>query len=180
MADFTFVEKRPMEGHEHALDADAVVGREGCEVVLPDPEVSRRHAALRKTASGAAVEDLGSTNGTFVNGTRITGLVPISEGDVVRFGNTEWQLRATAAPAAAAGVGSPQVTAARSVPVEPVTSRAGGSSGAPGSARSSARRLRPLRPLLRSPPPRRRSSATSSARACPARAAAATCRCRPR
>ena len=49
MPDFTFVEKRPMEGHEHALDADAVVGREGCEVVLPDPEVSRRHAALRKT-----------------------------------------------------------------------------------------------------------------------------------
>jgi predicted component of type VI protein secretion system len=122
MAEFTFVEKRPMEGHEHALDSDVVVGREGCEVVLPDPEVSRRHAALRKTASGAAVEDLGSTNGTFVNGERITGLVMLADGDVVRFGNTEWQLRAAAGTAAAApGIGSPQVTAARSVPAEAPT-----------------------------------------------------------
>jgi predicted component of type VI protein secretion system len=123
MADFTFVEKRPMAGHEHSLDADVVVGREGCEVVLADPEVSRRHAALRKTPGGAAVEDLGSTNGTFVNGTRITGLVELSDGDVVRFGNTEWELRSAANSGTVAGnVGGPQVTAARSVPAaEPAT-----------------------------------------------------------
>ncbi|MDX6602265.1 MAG: transport system ATP-binding/permease protein, partial [Solirubrobacterales bacterium] len=143
MPDFTFVEKRPMEGHEHALDADVTIGREGCDVVLPDPEVSRRHAALRKTASGPAVEDFGSTNGTFVNGKRITGLVQISEGDLVRFGNTEWQLRV----AATAGVGSPQVTAARSVPVaEPPTSAGMPQPPSPGPAPTAAQAAPPAAP----------------------------------
>ena len=119
MADFTFVEKRPMDGHEHQLDAGASVGREGCDVVLADPEVSRRHALLRTTDSGPAVEDLGSTNGTFVNGQQITGLVQISVGDrsasATQSGSCAPPLRRPRLPA---GVGSPQVTAARSVPVE--------------------------------------------------------------
>ena len=119
MADFTFVERKPMEGREHTLIADVVIGREGCDVVLADPEVSRRHAALRHTGEGPAVEDLGSTNGTFVNGERISGVRVLANGDVVSFGNTEWELRSAAAAAAPAGVGSPQVTAARSVPSEP-------------------------------------------------------------
>ena len=120
MADFTFVERKPMEGREHTLIADVVIGREGCDVVLADPEVSRRHAALRHTGGGPAVEDLGSTNGTFVNGERISGTRVLSDGDVVSFGNTEWVLRSAAGAAAgSAGVGSPQVTAARSVPAEP-------------------------------------------------------------
>src|SRR5918997_888175 len=119
MADFTFVERKPMEGREHTLIADVVIGREGCDVVLADPEVSRRHAALRHTGQGPAVEDLGSTNGTFVNGERISGTRVLSDGDVVSFGNTEWVLRAAAAAGQPAGVGSPQVTAARSVPAEP-------------------------------------------------------------
>jgi hypothetical protein len=120
MADFTFVERKPMEGREHTLVADIVIGREGCDVVLADPEVSRRHAALRHTGSGPAVEDLGSTNGTFVNGERIEGTRVLADGDVVAFGNTEWVLRAAAAANAGAGaVASPQVTAARSIPAEP-------------------------------------------------------------
>src|SRR5918997_1503316 len=82
MADFTFVERKPMEGREHTLIADVVIGREGCDVVLADPEVSRRHAALRHTGEGPAVEDLGSTNGTFVNGERISGTRVLSDGDV--------------------------------------------------------------------------------------------------
>src|SRR3954470_17751848 len=97
MADFTFVERKPMDGREHSLDADVVIGREGCDVVLADPEVSRRHAALRSTAEGPAVEDLGSTNGTFVNGERITGVRVLADGDVVAFGSTEWVMRAAAA-----------------------------------------------------------------------------------
>jgi predicted component of type VI protein secretion system len=116
MADFTFVEKKPMDGRELTLDADATIGREGCDVVLPDPEVSRRHAALRMTDSGPAVEDFGSTNGTFVNERRVEGVVQLKGGDVVRFGNTEWELRLGAAAAAPAGVAAPQVTAARAVP----------------------------------------------------------------
>jgi predicted component of type VI protein secretion system len=117
MAEFTFIERKPMDGRELQLDADATIGREGCDVVLPDPEVSRRHAALRFTGSGVAVEDLGSSNGTFVNGERVSGTRALSDGDVVRFGNTEWELRGTAN--GGAGVGSPQVTAARAVPAPP-------------------------------------------------------------
>src|SRR4051812_1050029 len=118
MAEFTFVERKPMDGAEHRLEAGATVGREGCDIVLPDPEVSRRHAALRITASGAAVEDFGSTNGTFVNEQRVDGTRALSDGDVVRFGNTEWELRG-AVGAGAGAVAAPQVTAARAVPAEP-------------------------------------------------------------
>lgn len=118
MAEFTFVERKPMDGREHVLEAELTIGREGCDVVLPDPEVSRRHAALRVTGDGAAVEDFGSTNGTFVNDQRVQGVRALQDGDVVRFGNTEWELRGAAA---AAPVGSPQVTAARAVPAEPPT-----------------------------------------------------------
>ena len=114
MAEFTFVEKRPLDGREHVIEADVTIGREGCDVVLSDPEVSRRHAALRVTAGGPAVEDLGSSNGTFENGERVEGTRPLSDGDNVRFGNTEWQLRSTAT----AGLGAPQVTAARAIPVD--------------------------------------------------------------
>ena len=115
MADFTFVERKPMNGREHALDADVVIGREGCDVVLADPEVSRRHAALRMTDDGPAVEDLDSSNGTFVNGTRISGIFVLSDGDVVAFGSTEWKMQA----GATGTIGAPQVTAARSIPAEP-------------------------------------------------------------
>jgi predicted component of type VI protein secretion system len=131
-----FVEQRPMEGREIEATPGAVIGREGTDVVLNDPEVSRRHAAIREHDGGVAIEDLGSTNGTFVNDRRIGGLEPLRDGDTVRFGNTVWSLRAPAAPAApppadatqiggqmpaapaAAGPppAAPQVTAARSIP----------------------------------------------------------------
>jgi predicted component of type VI protein secretion system len=115
-----FVEQKPREGREVEATPDAVIGREGTDVVLQDPEVSRRHAAIRVQADGVAIEDLGSTNGTFVNDQRIEGLRPLSDGDVVRFGNTVWRLRAPVA-AGATTVGQvqaapPQVTSARPVP----------------------------------------------------------------
>jgi predicted component of type VI protein secretion system len=121
MAEFTFIERKPMDGREHGLDAELTVGREGCDVVLPDPEVSRRHAALRVTESGVAVEDLGSSNGTFVNEQRVEGVRALRDGDVVRFGNTEWELRGAAAPAGGGGgaIGAAQVTAARAIPTPP-------------------------------------------------------------
>jgi len=135
MSDHVFVEEKPMAGKEHPLQPGATIGREGCDINLADPEVSRRHAAIRVDASGPGIEDLGSTNGTFVNDQRIEGLRPLREGDAVRFGNTVWRLRAAAgatrigdvpaaaAPAAAAEptavqppTGPPQVTAAAQAP----------------------------------------------------------------
>src|SRR3954447_17080644 len=111
-----------MEGREQILSAGSTIGREGCDVNLMDPEVSRRHATIRDQGGSLGIEDLGSTNGTFVNGTRITAVTVLNDGDEVRLGNTVWSIRgAAAADAGATPVGqvpsgAPQVTAARSVP----------------------------------------------------------------
>src|SRR4051794_34323639 len=84
------------------------IGREGCDVNLIDQEVSRRHAAIRSANGSFAIEDLGSTNGTFVNGDRITGVRVLAHGDTVRLGNTVWTVQAVEVtavqPAAAAAV----------------------------------------------------------------------------
>lgn len=64
------------------------VGRQStCTIVLADPNVSRHHAEVRPYADGYAVFDLGSTNGTKVNGTKIAEQV-LHDGDEVTFGNT--------------------------------------------------------------------------------------------
>lgn len=58
------------------------------EIVLDDTSVSRRHAEVRSTANGWRVRDLGSTNGTFVNGTRLgPGEWPVRAHDILRCGN---------------------------------------------------------------------------------------------
>src|SRR4051794_14937804 len=68
-----------------------LVGRgSDCELTLADGEASRRHALLRPQADGTVVlEDLGSTNGTFVNRRRTSGPVPLRGGERVRIGDTE-------------------------------------------------------------------------------------------
>ncbi len=55
-------------------------------IVLTSPYVSRKHAQIRHTNSGYEVEDLGSTNGTFVNGAKV-GKQPIQVGDKIRIGS---------------------------------------------------------------------------------------------
>jgi putative nucleotidyltransferase with HDIG domain len=58
------------------------------EIVLDDSSVSRRHAEVRATDKGWRVRDLGSTNGTFLNGTRLNpGEWPVRPHDIIRFGN---------------------------------------------------------------------------------------------
>jgi diguanylate cyclase (GGDEF)-like protein len=64
-------------GGLHSLTADVtVIGRTaGCDIVIPESRVSRRHAIIRRAAEGSTdfeVVDLGSTNGTFVDGERVT------------------------------------------------------------------------------------------------------------
>lgn len=65
-----------------------IVGRgTACDVVLAFPMVSARHAKIEHTGSGWLVHDLGSTNGVFVRGHRISGPVVVNSGDIVGFGS---------------------------------------------------------------------------------------------
>ncbi|MFI2611049.1 FHA domain-containing protein [Kitasatospora sp. NPDC018619] len=66
----------------------------GSGLRLHDASVSRNHAELRHERDGWVLYDLGSTNGTHVNGRRIAGGVPVRPGDQVRFGNLEFRLAA--------------------------------------------------------------------------------------
>jgi predicted component of type VI protein secretion system len=124
VTDLIFVEQKPMEGREQSLQPGATIGREGCDVNLMDPEVSRRHATIRDQGGSLAIEDLGSTNGTYVNGARISSVTLLKDGDEVRLGNTVWAIRSTApAGAGQTSVGSampaaPEVTAARAIPTD--------------------------------------------------------------
>jgi hypothetical protein len=70
-------------------DAPVTVGRlSDCTVPLNDSNVSRRHAEIRPNRQNFVVVDLGSTNGTMVNGTRIYGETALSDGDIISFGST--------------------------------------------------------------------------------------------
>ena len=75
-----------------AIREPVELGRECDGLLLADPEVSRRHVILRFEGTELIVEDLGSTNGTTVNGVRIEVPVPIWENDIVRLGGTELRL----------------------------------------------------------------------------------------
>ncbi|PJF45093.1 MAG: hypothetical protein CUN55_00715 [Phototrophicales bacterium] len=84
------VRRGPQPGVVFELNRDVVtIGREsGTDIVVPDVEVSRHHCRLRRSAGGYVIEDLGSTNGTFVNRQRVTGSRPLSVGDVIGLGET--------------------------------------------------------------------------------------------
>ncbi|MDH3755229.1 MAG: FHA domain-containing protein [Acidimicrobiia bacterium] len=58
-----------------------------CNIVLADPNVSRHHAEIRPTATGYQVVDLDSTNGTKVNGARVSDHL-LDDRDEITFGNT--------------------------------------------------------------------------------------------
>jgi predicted component of type VI protein secretion system len=94
---FTFIEQKPSQGAEHPVEPGSTIGREGCDITLSDPDVSRRHAAVGMSNGGLSIEDLGSTNGTFVNGERITAPRALRDGDEIQIGSTVWRLRAPAA-----------------------------------------------------------------------------------
>lgn len=81
-------------GPAHVLDKPTVViGRAtDCDVRLSDPGVSRRHVELRHDGHRVRLRDLGSTNGTLVNGTRVTE-TELRDGDRIRVGSTTLVLR---------------------------------------------------------------------------------------
>ena len=88
-------------GSEHPVHGELILGREHstADLVIPDPGVSRRHARIQAHNGTVIVEDLGSSNGTYVNGQRISGPVELGAGDELQLGDTVVGLR-HAAPTA--------------------------------------------------------------------------------
>jgi predicted component of type VI protein secretion system len=78
----------PTPGKVFELKQDELtVGRDiGNNIVINDPEISRRHARLSTQAGNYVIEDMGSTNGTFVNGQRLIGPHVLRHGETVMFG----------------------------------------------------------------------------------------------
>lgn len=78
----------PTPGAAFALEGDQMtIGRDSTtEIVINDAEVSRRHARLTFQGGKYVLEDLGSTNGTFVNGQRLSGPRVLKPGEVISFG----------------------------------------------------------------------------------------------
>lgn len=69
------------------------IGREpACDMTLADETVSRWHACLERVASGWLLADMGSTNGTRLNGWRVTSPMPVRPGDMVSFGAVTYLL----------------------------------------------------------------------------------------
>jgi pSer/pThr/pTyr-binding forkhead associated (FHA) protein len=83
------------KGKEFALGDEVTVGRAGgCAVLLTgDTFVSQLHARMFRRDGDLLVEDLGSTNGTFLNGKKVTAPVAVRKGDKIQFGRTTMEVR---------------------------------------------------------------------------------------
>lgn len=99
----------PGAGTTFTVEGPVELGREpSVEIVLDDAEVSRRHARLSPEAEGILVEDLGSSNGTYVNNQPVQGRQSLRAGDELRAGVTVLALQTDRQ---ASGVlPSPQIT----------------------------------------------------------------------
>jgi pSer/pThr/pTyr-binding forkhead associated (FHA) protein len=82
------VKNGPLSGHAIEVNEQIVIGRENVDLVVDDELVSRRHVAVRSGSRVLEVEDLGSSNGTFVDGERITEPTQVGAGAEIRIGTT--------------------------------------------------------------------------------------------
>lgn len=74
----------PLKGQRWQLSQTLVLGREAsCDVVIADRQISRFHARITPTAEGVMLEDLGSKNGTHLNGIPLSGPMVLQDGDMV-------------------------------------------------------------------------------------------------
>src|ERR1051326_8211124 len=104
------IRQGPAPGKVFELAKDTLtIGRDvSADVTINDAEVSRTHTKLTAQADGYLVEDLGSTNGTFINGQRVTGSKLLRPGDTLGLGETVVLELSRVAEASAATVVMPQ------------------------------------------------------------------------
>ena len=81
-------------GHEpgtaYDLSGGATLGRGDVEIRLEDPFASSRHARISRQGHVVVIEDLGSTNGTYLNDEPLNGPQPLHPGDRIRIGDSEF------------------------------------------------------------------------------------------
>ncbi len=76
-------------GRRYEVYGELTIGRDStCSIVIDAANVSRRHAVVLQLDEQFLVQDLGSTNGTFVNGEEIHGTRPLANGDLINLGGT--------------------------------------------------------------------------------------------
>jgi len=141
------VTEGPAAGQRFELDSEVVLGREGVSATIADDsELSRRHAAVRPAAGGFEIEDLGSRNGTFVNGQKIEGATRLAGGDSIKIGQTVLALEGVAQAAVTAVTPSPVGAAA--APSSGPPSEPFGSMAAPAAVHRRGIASRQLGPML--------------------------------
>lgn len=77
-------------GVAYDLSEGATLGRGDVEIRLEDPFASSRHARISLEGHVAVIEDLGSTNGTYLNENPLNGPQPLRDGDLIRIGDCEF------------------------------------------------------------------------------------------
>ncbi|MDF1659313.1 MAG: adenylate/guanylate cyclase domain-containing protein [Verrucomicrobiales bacterium] len=76
------------------LTSVSIIGRSAeCQIAIPDPRVSRRHAMVRKQDGGFYLFDLGSFNGSYLNGSRVTAAKQLKNGDIISLAEHEFQFQ---------------------------------------------------------------------------------------
>jgi pSer/pThr/pTyr-binding forkhead associated (FHA) protein len=89
-----FVRSESQQGQEFEVGDVVVLGRsEETDVVLDDPYASEFHLRLVSQENGMMLHDLGSTNGTYVNGRRVSAPTEMKRGDTIQVGKTVMEVR---------------------------------------------------------------------------------------
>ncbi len=89
-----FVRSETQQGTEIEVTSATVLGRsDEADLVLQDPYASDFHMRLVAQDSGLTLHDLGSTNGTYVNGRRVTAPTQLRRGDTIQVGKTVMEVR---------------------------------------------------------------------------------------
>jgi pilus assembly protein CpaF len=129
----------PLEGDQLTIGRDSTNG-----VAINDAEVSRRHARLNFQGGKFVLEDLGSTNGTFVNGQRLAGPVVLKPGDVVSLGEQIVLMYDAINMDAGATLAAPRKSAYVAPPPAPVQASSAPGYSAPASTPAKKTNLTPV------------------------------------
>src|ERR1700760_3241130 len=154
----------PLAGQTFDVENEVVIGREDTDLTIDDVELSRRHAVVRPHASRLQVEDLGSTNGTYVDGTRIEEPTILGGGAEIQIGTTKLVVegvlpagREGAAADTAASRASEPTRASIEIPPEMRKQPAAGAAASAPAPPTAVSPPKPAQPLAPFTPPEKRS-----------------------